>query len=121
MRAGIGDGRPTETSDAPEGWVADLERLGATVVEAQVPEAEANTWPQFLHEAAQSHAATFPSRADEYGELAVVVLRQHRDEWTPDSVARLEVIDRHIVRIVDYAHCAWVLSAATSVVMVDPS
>src|SRR5712692_6988351 len=55
------------------------------------------------------------------GELAVVVLRQHRDEWTPDSVARLEVIDQHIVRIVDYAHCPWVLSAATSVVMADPS
>src|SRR6195256_6307365 len=55
------------------------------------------------------------------GELAVVVLRQHRDEWTPDSVARLEVIDQPIVRIVDYAHCAWVLSAATSVVMADPS
>jgi RNA polymerase sigma-70 factor (ECF subfamily) len=55
------------------------------------------------------------------GELAVVVLRQHRDEWTPDSVARLEVIDQHIVRIVDYAHCAWVLTAATSVVMADPS
>ncbi|WP_035358066.1 RNA polymerase sigma factor [Edaphobacter aggregans] len=55
------------------------------------------------------------------GELAIVVLRQHRDEWRPDSVARLEVIDQHIVRIVDYGHCAWVLSAATSVVMADPS
>jgi len=55
------------------------------------------------------------------GELAIVVLRQHRDEWTPASVARLEVIDQHIARIVDYAHCAWVLSAATSVVMADPS
>jgi RNA polymerase sigma-70 factor, ECF subfamily len=51
------------------------------------------------------------------GELAVVVLRQHRDEWRPDSFARLEVIDEHIVRIVDYAHCPWVLPAATSVVM----
>ena len=55
------------------------------------------------------------------GELAVVVLRQHGDEWRPDSVARLEVIDQHIARIVDYAHCPWVLSAATSVVMADPS
>ena len=54
-------------------------------------------------------------------ELAIVVLRQNGDEWTPDSVARLDVIDQHIVRIVDYAHCAWVLSAATSVVMADPS
>ena len=43
------------------------------------------------------------------GELAVVLLCQHGDEWKPDSVARLEVIDQHIARIVDYAHCPWVL------------
>ena len=55
------------------------------------------------------------------GELAIVALHQHRDEWRPASVARLEVIDQHIARIVDYAHCAWVLSAATSVIMADPS
>ena len=55
------------------------------------------------------------------GELAVVALHQHRDEWRPASVARLEVIDQHIERIVDYSHCPWVLSAATSVVMADPS
>jgi aspartyl-tRNA(Asn)/glutamyl-tRNA(Gln) amidotransferase subunit A len=66
---GIGDGRETERSDAAEAWVADLERLGAQVVEARVPDASANTWPQFQHEALQSHAATFPSRADEYGEI----------------------------------------------------
>ena len=35
---GIGDGRETERSDAAEAWVADLERLGARVVEARVPE-----------------------------------------------------------------------------------
>ena len=66
---GIGDGRETERSDAAEAWVEDLERLGARVVEARVPDPSANTWPQFQHEALQSHAATFPSRADEYGEL----------------------------------------------------
>ena len=54
-------------------------------------------------------------------ELVIVALHDHRDEWRPASVTRLEVIDQHIVRIVDYAHCAWVLSAATSVVMTDPS
>jgi RNA polymerase sigma-70 factor (ECF subfamily) len=55
------------------------------------------------------------------GELVIVALHEHRDEWRPASVARLEVIDQHIVRIVDYAHCVWVLSAATSVVvMPDP-
>jgi RNA polymerase sigma-70 factor, ECF subfamily len=53
------------------------------------------------------------------GELAVVVLRQHGDQWRPDSIARLEVIDQHIARIVDYAHCPWVLPAANSVVVAD--
>jgi RNA polymerase sigma-70 factor, ECF subfamily len=55
------------------------------------------------------------------GELAVVVLHEHKDEWKPDTVARLEVIDQRIVRIMDYAHCPWILPAATSVVMADPS
>jgi RNA polymerase sigma-70 factor (ECF subfamily) len=54
-------------------------------------------------------------------ELVVVALHQHRDEWKPVSAARLEVIDRHIARIVDYWHCPWVLPAAASVVMADPS
>jgi hypothetical protein len=31
------------------------------------------------------------------------------------------VIDRHIAHIVDYAHCPWVLSAAASVVVAQPS
>jgi len=53
------------------------------------------------------------------GELAVTVLRQHRDEWKPDSVVRLEVIDRQIARILDFAHCPWVLPAATSVVVAN--
>lgn len=56
-----------DPSDLAEQWVADLERLGATVVEAEIPEPEANTWPMFEHEALQSHRKTFPSRADEYG------------------------------------------------------
>ena len=55
------------------------------------------------------------------GELAVLALRQHEGEWKPDSVARLEVVDQHIVRIADFAHCPWVLPAASSVVLADPS
>jgi Asp-tRNA(Asn)/Glu-tRNA(Gln) amidotransferase A subunit family amidase len=66
---GIGDGRETEVSDAAEAWVSDLERLGARVVESRIPEPSANTWPQFQHEALRSHASTFPSRADEYGQI----------------------------------------------------
>jgi aspartyl-tRNA(Asn)/glutamyl-tRNA(Gln) amidotransferase subunit A len=62
----LADGRETEASDAAEAWTADLERLGARVVESSVPAAEADIWPLFLHEAAQSHRETFPARADEY-------------------------------------------------------
>jgi aspartyl-tRNA(Asn)/glutamyl-tRNA(Gln) amidotransferase subunit A len=64
----IGDGRPTETSDAAEAWVGELERLGARVVEAAVPNASADTWPFFQYEARESHRETFPSQADAYGE-----------------------------------------------------
>jgi aspartyl-tRNA(Asn)/glutamyl-tRNA(Gln) amidotransferase subunit A len=71
---GIGDGRETETSDLAEAWVGDLERLGARVVESAVPDPSANTWPQFQHEALRSHAATFPSRANEYGDVMRVKL-----------------------------------------------
>jgi Asp-tRNA(Asn)/Glu-tRNA(Gln) amidotransferase A subunit family amidase len=83
---GIGDGRPTETSDAAEAWVADLERLGARVVEARVPEPSANTWPQFQYEAAQSHAETFPSRAAEYGDVMRIKL-DAAQRVRPDEVA----------------------------------
>jgi len=57
-----------------EQWAAELERLGATVVEASIPGADADMWPLFLHEAAQSHAATFPSRGDEYTHVMQVKL-----------------------------------------------
>jgi aspartyl-tRNA(Asn)/glutamyl-tRNA(Gln) amidotransferase subunit A len=81
----IGDGRPTERSDAAEPWAAELERLGARVVEARVPHATADTWPLFQHEAARSHAATFPSRADEYGRVMRIKLEAaHRVR--PDAV-----------------------------------
>jgi Asp-tRNA(Asn)/Glu-tRNA(Gln) amidotransferase A subunit family amidase len=81
----IGDGRETERSDAAEAWVTDLERLGVRVVEARVPDASANIWPQFQHEALQSHAETFPSRADEYGELMQKKL-EAAQRATPDEI-----------------------------------
>jgi Asp-tRNA(Asn)/Glu-tRNA(Gln) amidotransferase A subunit family amidase len=70
----VGDGRETDPSDLAEDWVGDLERLGARVVEAQVPEPSANTWPLFNHEALQSHRATFPSRAAEYSDVCRIKL-----------------------------------------------
>jgi Asp-tRNA(Asn)/Glu-tRNA(Gln) amidotransferase A subunit family amidase len=66
---GVGDGRPTEQSDAAEAWVAELERLGARVVETTVPDATADTWPFFQYEARVSHRTTYPSRADEYTDV----------------------------------------------------
>jgi Asp-tRNA(Asn)/Glu-tRNA(Gln) amidotransferase A subunit family amidase len=82
---GIGDGREIETSDIAEQWVADLERLGARVAEARVPEPAANTWPQFQHEALRSHAPTFPSRADEYGEVIRIKL-EAAQRATPEAI-----------------------------------
>jgi aspartyl-tRNA(Asn)/glutamyl-tRNA(Gln) amidotransferase subunit A len=82
---GIGDGRETERSDLAESWTADLERLGARIVETRVPEPSANTWPQFQHEALQSHASTWPSRADEYGELMQKKLRA-AERVSPEEV-----------------------------------
>ena len=64
----VGDGRLPDASPAAEQWLADFERLGAKVRPASVPDPAANTWPLFFHEAAESHRATFPSRADEYGD-----------------------------------------------------
>jgi len=55
-------------NDAASVHVERLEELGARVVEATIPEPPADTWPLFFHEAAESHRATFPSRADEYGD-----------------------------------------------------
>jgi RNA polymerase sigma-70 factor (ECF subfamily) len=55
------------------------------------------------------------------GLLAVVALRRYGDEWRPSSVARLKVTDQHIAHITDYAHCPWVLSAASSVVVAQLS
>jgi aspartyl-tRNA(Asn)/glutamyl-tRNA(Gln) amidotransferase subunit A len=80
----IGDGRATETSDDAERWVGALEGLGARVVEARVPAASADTWPFFQHEARESHRATFPARADEYGDLMRVKLEA---AWRAGDVA----------------------------------
>ncbi|MBA2742030.1 MAG: amidase, partial [Actinobacteria bacterium] len=91
---GIGDGRVVETSDAAEVWVSDLERLGARVVEASVPDPEADTWPQFQHEAVRSHAATFPMRADEYGDVMRQKLESAQNINPDDVVAAYRAIEK---------------------------
>jgi len=49
------------------------------------------------------------------GAPAIITLQRGADAWTPRSVVRVELADQHIVRIVDYTHCPWVLPAALSV------
>jgi aspartyl-tRNA(Asn)/glutamyl-tRNA(Gln) amidotransferase subunit A len=44
-----------------------LRDLGARVEEVTLPVPEGDTWAVFYAEAAAAHAATFPSRRDEYG------------------------------------------------------
>ena len=57
------------------------------VVEAEVPEPPDDTWPLFFHEAAESHRATFPERAAEYGDNVRAKL-EHAQTIEPDSVER---------------------------------
>jgi RNA polymerase sigma-70 factor (ECF subfamily) len=47
------------------------------------------------------------------GESAVIILQLRTDTWTPYSIVRLHLADNRIVRIVDYAHCPWVIEPAS--------
>jgi RNA polymerase sigma-70 factor (ECF subfamily) len=55
------------------------------------------------------------------GEPVIITLQRGPDAWTPQAIVRLELSDHHIVRIVDYTHCPWVLSAVSSVLVGDRS
>jgi aspartyl-tRNA(Asn)/glutamyl-tRNA(Gln) amidotransferase subunit A len=90
----VGDGRIPDGSDAAEQWVAGLERLGARVVAASVPEPEANTWPLFFEEAATSHRATFPARAAEYGDNIRVKLELAQRRQPTEVAAAYAALDR---------------------------
>ena len=49
------------------------------------------------------------------GEPVVIILQRGADTWTPYSMARLILSENRIDRIVDYAHCPWVIQAASFV------
>jgi len=49
-------------------------------------------------------------------EPAVIIHFRDGDRWTPTSFIRFEVSDARIVRIMDYIHCPWILTSATSVI-----
>ena len=80
----VGGSFVPEPTDLAEQWVADIEQLGGRVVESEIPEPAANTWPLFDREAATSHRATFPSRADEYGEVIREKLWRAQEVHTED-------------------------------------
>jgi Asp-tRNA(Asn)/Glu-tRNA(Gln) amidotransferase A subunit family amidase len=77
----VGDEQTVPDSDSAEAYVDGLERLGAHVVEARIPDPGANLWPVFHAEARASHRTTFPARAAEYGDNCRVKLEaaQHVD------------------------------------------
>lgn len=50
------------------------------------------------------------------GEPAVIIHFWDGSRWTPTSLAHVDITNDRIVRIADYIHCPWVLTAATSVV-----
>jgi RNA polymerase sigma-70 factor (ECF subfamily) len=49
------------------------------------------------------------------GEFAILSLRYDTTGWKPGAVVRLEVDDQKIVRVTDYVHCPWVLTAAANI------
>jgi RNA polymerase sigma-70 factor, ECF subfamily len=52
------------------------------------------------------------------GELVLIVLQRGPDTWSSYSVIRMKVIGQEIEQVVDYIHCPWVISAATSISLV---
>jgi hypothetical protein len=51
----------------------------------------------------------------------IIVLERSADTWTPHAIVRFNVSDALIVRIVDYTHFPWVLSAASLVRLGTPA
>ncbi|MGH9401889.1 MAG: sigma factor-like helix-turn-helix DNA-binding protein [Terriglobia bacterium] len=50
---------------------------------------------------------------DVEGEPVVLILKRGADTWTPHSAVRFNVVGQQIQQIIDYAHCPWVIPAAT--------
>ena len=61
---------------AAEQYVERLERSAPASSRREIPEPPEDTWPLFNWEAAESHRATFPARAGEYGDNVRAKLEQ---------------------------------------------
>ena len=55
------------------------------------------------------------------GELVILRLQQEADRWMPKGIVRLVTTGREVTSIADYGHCPWILSAAGSVIVGQPS
>jgi len=55
------------------------------------------------------------------GEPVLLVLERGADVWTPQAIVRLATSGQSIQSIVDYTHCPWVLTAAETVRVLEPS
>jgi len=55
------------------------------------------------------------------GEPVIIRLEQEVDRWMPKGIVRLVTTGREVTRIADYGHCPWVLPAAGSVIVGQPS
>jgi len=55
------------------------------------------------------------------GEPVIILLHKHADGWAPHSLIRLDVAAERITRIRDFWHTPWVLAAASSVLVSEPS
>jgi RNA polymerase sigma-70 factor (ECF subfamily) len=55
------------------------------------------------------------------GEPVIIRLEQEVDRWMPKGIVRLVTTGREVTHIADYGHCPWVLPAAGSVIVGQPS
>jgi aspartyl-tRNA(Asn)/glutamyl-tRNA(Gln) amidotransferase subunit A len=106
LRIGVLTEHPALTPDGPsatrdERGLAHADRLralGAHVREARLAVPRADLWPVFYAEAAAAHAATFPSRRDEYGP-GIRSKLDHAAAITPEQAATArEALDEWRVR-----------------------
>jgi hypothetical protein len=54
-------------------------------------------------------------------EPTIILMHRRADEWTPYSLVHLDVTGQRITRIADYPHTPWILQAATSAVVDQPT
>ena len=86
------DAEPPPADDRGGALAAQLEDLGARVVETELAGPGFDTWPMFLAEAAESHRATYPSRRDDYGEAIRAKLDSTQSVRPEDARASREAV-----------------------------